>query len=164
LYATDLSPNSVYVLQYVINSAQKHDAKLVALHVMENLPPMTASLIELYLNEDRIDKISKERIAHTKKRIFNRIELLFAKEMQRFPGSREIIDTIEVAVGYPADEILKKADALGCDVIAMGTHSKGFLKHAYFGSTAKKVLRRTKMPIMIVPMPEENGDLTIKDS
>jgi nucleotide-binding universal stress UspA family protein len=130
LYATDLSPNSVYVLQYVINSAQKHGAKLVALHVMENLPPMTASLIELYLNENRIDKISKERSAHTKKRIFDRIELLFAKEMQRLPGSREIIDTIEVAVGYPADEILKKADALGCDVIAMGTHSKGFLKHA----------------------------------
>ena len=74
-----------------------------------------------------------------------------------------IVDSIEVVQGYPADEILEKADELNCDVIFMGTHGKGFLKHSYFGSAAKKVLRRTRKPVFIVPLPEGKTDITIPD-
>jgi nucleotide-binding universal stress UspA family protein len=68
-----------------------------------------------------------------------------------------------LAGGYPADEILSKADEFNCDVIFMGTHSKGFLKHSYFGSTAKKVLRRKKKPVFIVPLSAGETDITIHD-
>ena len=34
LYATDLSDNAVYVLRYAIDSAQKHDAKIIILNVL----------------------------------------------------------------------------------------------------------------------------------
>ena len=35
LYATDLSDNSAYVFRYAINSAKKHDAGIIILHVLE---------------------------------------------------------------------------------------------------------------------------------
>ena len=34
--------------------------------------------------------------------------------------------------GYPPEEILKKADELNCDVIVMGTHGKGIIRHSFF--------------------------------
>ena len=69
--------------------------------------------------------------------------------------SQVIFDSFEVVEGYPADEILKKADEFHCDTIIMGVHSKGFLKHSYFGSTSKKVLRRARKPVYIIPLPEK---------
>ncbi len=39
LYATDLTKNSAYAFRYAVNSAQKHDAKIHILHVLEKLSP-----------------------------------------------------------------------------------------------------------------------------
>lgn len=39
LYATDLSPNSIYALRYSMNSAIKHNADIIILHVFEKVDP-----------------------------------------------------------------------------------------------------------------------------
>ncbi len=39
LYTTDLSPNSAYAFRYAINSAKKHDATIIILHVVEEIAP-----------------------------------------------------------------------------------------------------------------------------
>ena len=41
LYATDLSKNSAYAFRYAVNSAQKHNASIHILHVMETMPAAT---------------------------------------------------------------------------------------------------------------------------
>jgi nucleotide-binding universal stress UspA family protein len=51
-------------------------------------------------------------------------------------------------------------DEENCDVIVLGTHSRGFLEQALLGSVSKFVLQRTKKPVFIVPLP--SGD-TIMD-
>ena len=63
--------------------------------------------------------------------------------------------SIQVIEGHPASDILGKVDELGPDLLVMGTHSKGFLTHAFLGSVAKKVLDRIKIPVMIIPIPEK---------
>ena len=83
--------------------------------------------------------------------------------MKSDPEAENIFETIEVVEGYPADEIPSKADKLNCDVIIMGTHGKGFLKHSYFGSTSKKVLRRVRIPVFIIPLPKGETDITVQD-
>ena len=49
LYATDLSPNAVYVLRYAINSAIKHDADIIILHVFEKVDPAGNAWLDPYL-------------------------------------------------------------------------------------------------------------------
>jgi nucleotide-binding universal stress UspA family protein len=154
LYTTDLSPNAGYVLRYAINSAKKHDAKLVFLHVLEELPRSAKALVESYIDDVDLEKIRKNKIAFAKDKILKRIQELCKKELNNDPKAEEIFDTIQLVEGYPADEILSKADKFNCDAIIMGNHGKGFLKHAYFGSTSKKVLRRTRKPVFIIPLPE----------
>jgi nucleotide-binding universal stress UspA family protein len=39
LYATDLSKNSAYAYRYTVDLAQRHDAGIVILHVIEPIPP-----------------------------------------------------------------------------------------------------------------------------
>jgi nucleotide-binding universal stress UspA family protein len=161
LYTTDLSPNAIYVLRHAINSAQKHGAKLIVLHVLEPLSPTAMALCFTYLNDDNFIKISEEKIAYAKERILKRLQTVCDRELNSDLETEKIVDSIEIVEGYPADEILGKADEFNCDIICMGTHGKGLLKHQYFGSTAKKVLRRSRKPVFIVPLPAGETDITV---
>jgi len=68
--------------------------------------------------------------------------------------------SIKVCEGFPAEKILSEAEELNCDEIIMGTHSKGIIANTFLGSTAKRVLRRTRKPVLIIPLPE--GEMDIK--
>ena len=163
LYTTDLSPNSGYLLRYALDSAKKHGAKLVVLHVFEALSSSIKALTMAYLNDENALSISEEKVEHTKQRILKRLQMVCDKELNRDLEAMGIVDSIEVVEGHPADEILGKADEFNCDIIFMGTHGRGILKHAYFGSTAKKVLRRSRKPVFIVPLPAGDTDISFHD-
>jgi len=60
-------------------------------------------------------------------------------------------------------KILSKAQELNCDEIIMGTHSKGIIANTFLGSTAKRVLRRSRKPVFIIPLPKEGADSTLDD-
>jgi nucleotide-binding universal stress UspA family protein len=69
-----------------------------------------------------------------------------------------------VAVDAEVDEdrdvagaILARADALGTDVIALGTHGGSGFERLVLGSTAEKVTRRARCAVMTVPPPEGDG-------
>lgn len=163
LYATDLSPNSGYVLSYAINEAKKHNAKLVILHVIEALPPTAARLAESFMGNEKINALSEENKSSARERFRKRLQTVCKTDFCIDLDTDERIEAIEVEEGHTADLILSKADEFDCDVIFMGTHGKGFLKHPYFGSTSKKVLRRVRKPVFIVPLPEGETDITIRD-
>ena len=55
-----------------------------------------------------------------------------------------------VGRGEPADDIVEQAEALGCDLIAMGTHGHGTLKRVVLGSVAEKVRHATDVPLLLV--------------
>ena len=69
LHATDLSDNSAYALRYAINSALKHDAGIIILHVFELISTTNRSVLDLYLDEDLRKKIFNERVSDTIDRI-----------------------------------------------------------------------------------------------
>ena len=58
-----------------------------------------------------------------------------------------------VCESYPAEEILKTASKHDCDLIVMGSHERG-MTHTFLGSVAKSVLRRSRVPTLIVPLVE----------
>lgn len=60
---------------------------------------------------------------------------------------------VRVAVGRPADEILKCAAACRADLIVMGTHGRGAAGRWLMGATTERVLHHTSIPVLVVPMP-----------
>lgn len=52
--------------------------------------------------------------------------------------------------GYPSNEIINFAEDNDIDLIAMGTLGKTGLDRLLIGSAAKKVVRGSKVPFMVV--------------
>jgi nucleotide-binding universal stress UspA family protein len=163
LYATDLSPNSAYAFRYVSNSAKKHNARIVILHVFEGLSQTAQMLVNTYLDEMYQERVFKEKIEYTMERIRKRLKMFCEKEFKDDTKCADMVESIEISEGFPADEILRKADEFNCDMIAMGTHGKGTIKHAFLGSTARRVLRRVRKPVFIIPLPKGEIDITFHD-
>jgi nucleotide-binding universal stress UspA family protein len=155
LYTTDLSPNSAYAFSYAINSAKKHDAGIIILHVVEEMAP--------FFEEERLKMVSEKKRTEAMDRIRKRLKIFCDRELKEDPECADRVVSIEVCQGYPPEEILRKADELNCDVIVMGTHGKGVIRHSFLGSAAQKVLRRVRKPVFIIPLPEEKTDITFHD-
>ena len=161
LYATDLSKNSAYAFRYAVNSAQKHDAKIHILHVIETLPASTEGLLTQYIGEDKLRKMRKETEGHLLERIKERLRQFAEKELKRDPKTLRKVASIDVVSGNPAAQILRKAEELDADVVIMGTHGKGVISHAFLGSVSEQVLHRIRKPVFIIPLPEGETDITL---
>jgi nucleotide-binding universal stress UspA family protein len=162
LYATDLSKNSAYAFQYATDMAEQNDAVIHIVHVLEQVSPSTRAMVDMYLSDEQKEKIAG-RSDETTEMIINRLNVFCDRVKADDPSCVFRVASIDVEEGFPADEILKKADALDCDIVIMGTHGKGFISHAFLGSIAEKVLRRSTRPVMIIPLPKEEGEVTLQD-
>jgi len=58
----------------------------------------------------------------------------------------------EVAVDSPADALLDAAGRHSADLIAIGTHGEGAISGALLGSTPYRLVHRSRMPLLIVPL------------
>jgi nucleotide-binding universal stress UspA family protein len=65
-------------------------------------------------------------------------------------------DGIKVSLHEPtgtvAEEILNQAGVLQADLIVMGTHGHGAMYKLLVGSATKGVLKRSKRPVLLVPV------------
>ena len=73
------------------------------------------------------------------------------------PGGKALEARGELAVGHPAEEILRYADGNDIDVILMATHGRSGVRRWAMGSVADKVLRASGVPVWLVRagIPEE---------
>ncbi len=62
---------------------------------------------------------------------------------------------IEVRIGSPADEIIRVANEINANLIAMSTHGRSGISRWAFGSITDRVLRAATQPIFMVRAPRE---------
>lgn len=162
LYATDLSKNAAYAFRFAVDLAKNHDAEIIFLHVIEKLPPSHEAFVRYYIaekNETHFEKIIADSVERIKKKIAAFRERELADQPSVINGNVRI----EVIEGYPVEEILSKLQEYDCDVIVMGTHGKGFMRHTLLGSVAERILRRANKPVIIVPLPEGETEASLPD-
>jgi len=152
LYATDLGDNSKYAFRYAVNTMEKHNAEMIILHVIE---PMPSGIRSYFAEDDEKWTKAKAKSGELADDIRRRIDKFCKEELREKEKCLERIKKIEINEGYPADQILKTADDQNCDVIIMGNHGKGRLTYTFLGSVSERVLRRTKKPVFIIPLPEK---------
>lgn len=141
LFATDFSESSDHAFDYALSLARKFGARLIILHVI-NEP---VDLRGFYVPHISFDKLEEE------------IEEGARKMMEKFCRTRiRDYDDYETAIvpGIPFDEIIKKGEESGADLIVMATHGRTGLDHVLFGSTAEKVVRKSPIPVMTIRMRE----------
>ena len=64
LYATDLSDNARYAFGYAISLADRYDAKITVINVVEELSPFAQSMVEDIVGTERLESLRKGKEAH----------------------------------------------------------------------------------------------------
>jgi nucleotide-binding universal stress UspA family protein len=144
LFPVDFSVNSCQVADHVIYFAQKFDAHIYLLHVLECLMPLQG----FYIPHISVETLEED----LKKAAEKKMEEFVHKKMKGYKGI-----TPQVIIGIPHVEILKMAKEKAVDLIIMGTHGWTGLEHVIFGSVAGKVVRKAPCPVLTVRVkPEES--------
>ncbi len=162
LYATDLSENARYAFAYAVSLASLYGAKITLLHVLPEVSELMDKHIIGYIGADRWEQIKAQHFQEAREALIGkrRDHLAVKDVLQQFSENAtedEGVGTDEIIVerGNPVEEILKQAEERHCDLIVMGTHGHGVLEEAMIGSTARRVVRRSKIPVLVVRLPEE---------
>ena len=158
LYATDLSKNALFAFRYVMGLASASDAKIVILYVL----PMVDSAMEVpiitQMGEEMYYKLRKERSTEIIENIKKKLQNFCQRELEDAQCKAERVSSILVHEGDAVDEILKTADELKSDIIVIGAHGKGILSHTFLGTVPDKLLRRSRVPVLVVPIPKNATD------
>ncbi len=142
LVPTDFSKFSQSALVYAAAFAEKFQAELTLLHVVQDLalfipdmvtvtPPITPTVQELTSAvQCAFDTLIKDN------------------HLDQFPLRREVRE------GTPFYEIIRYAREADTDLIVMGTHGHTGLAHVLLGSVTEKVVRKAPCPVLTVRHPE----------
>ena len=146
LFCTDFSENSDCAFDYAFGVAKRDEGMLYILHVIPNIPNQYYSA--LYSNKENFKKI--------KKAIQENID-----ERYRDQYLGQIKDRTKVQIvtrsGSEDEEILKFIRKENIDIIVMGTHGRTGLKHVFLGSVAEKIIRRSPIPVFVIPRKDKSG-------
>jgi len=167
LYATDLSKGARSAFAYAVSLANTYNASITILHVIYEDHNID-SVASFYIGEEEWLKIKKRTyddardVLIGKKRDDIAIEEILQKftEKAKFDGQAQnfVTDEIIVKHGTPEEHILDQAKERDCDIIVMGNHAHGALEEAVLGSTVHRVMRRSKIPVFVVPLPKIDPD------
>ncbi|MDW5549383.1 universal stress protein [Methanosarcina sp.] len=133
--ATDGSENSLRAISYGIEIAKLSGATVHALYVTDitsfSSMPMDAGLEAIY---DTLREEGEKAISVVKEH-----------------GDASGVEVREVRLeGHPSNEIINFAENNDIDLIVVGTLGKSGLDRFLLGSVAEKVVRGSKVPVLVV--------------
>lgn len=165
LYATDLSKNAHFAFAYAVSLADLYNAAIVIIHILPELPDIIDKNVLGYIDSDRWEEIKSQHFEEAKEALIGkrRDHLAIKEALHQFSenvkeshqGTGFVTDDIVVVRGNPVEQILAQAEEKNCNLIVMGTHGHGKLADAMMGSTARRVLRRSVKPVLVVRLPAE---------
>ncbi len=154
LYTTELQHDASYVFRYALALARQHQAKIIAVHGVEPLPPFGQSLVEQYISHDTAEDMHSKARETVKAQLKTRIEQLCAKECDNAPSCDNAVSSIQVVEGYPSQVIVDVAKASSADLIVMGERNHNIISKVVMGSTTRKVLHSAAQPVLVVKIPK----------
>jgi nucleotide-binding universal stress UspA family protein len=144
LVPIDFSPLSKKALQYAAPFAQKHEARITLVHVVE---PVLYP--ENYLGaippDAELVNINRAKEARKELATLRQSEIGSTMPAELF-----------VHIGYPAEEIINIAGDEDADLIVIATHGHTGMKHVFLGSTTERVVRHAPCPVLVVREKERD--------
>ncbi|MFZ1202456.1 MAG: universal stress protein [Desulfobacterales bacterium] len=156
-YATDLSESARHAFGYAASLADRYGAKIVILHVIEDFSPSVTFQLATMFGEEKWKEVRNHQAEEVRETIRKRLEKFCREASPDEVACDFAAGGILVKTGEPVNQILEQAEQTGCDLIVMGTHGQGMFAEALMGSTARRVVRRSQTPVLVVRLPEEKG-------
>ena len=124
--------------------------------MLEELSPNAAAMVGDILGEERWKDLRKRNEDQVIQSIKDRVEKFCDDMEHKLTECSFMIDSVIVEIGHPVDRIIQQAKKINCDMIVMGYRGQGVLKEAVLGSTSRRVLRRSEIPVLVVRLPKRD--------
>ena len=136
----DFSEPSLEALERASDLADHFAGKLRVVHVIQQYPAYaTAAHAGVGFSVEEYKESMTEK----------------SKESIKDAVSKHVSDKIEVEhdilYGDPAKEVLRDAKDWNTDMLVISSHGWTVLEEIFFGSVAEKILRHSKLPVLVVP-------------
>jgi len=142
LIPTDGSEVAEAAIEQAVDLAEKYDAELHALYVVDT------DAVAYSLGTEQVDRLRQgklEEIAEIK----SKAEA--ATSFVRDRGEARGLDVVERHVGgRPHELIAEYAADNDVDLIVMGSHGRSGVRRALLGSVTERTLRSTHTPVLVV--------------
>jgi nucleotide-binding universal stress UspA family protein len=159
LFTSNLSTTSRVAFKQAAMLANQFGTKLILLHVLEGPTSTYESYVSNLFGQQwhQILKSHREEAKHalvgkvTPKQMVRTALSEFCNEKKKEDENKEIHNyEIVVTDGDVVEVILKQAADSKCDLIVMGA-SEGLLSGISVGKNIKSVLKKSKIPVLVVP-------------
>ena len=141
LWPTDFSPNAEKALPYVESLTQQYKAEIHVLYVIQDIAHHESWYGEF--GKRHIGELMEWANRSAKKRL-DQICDKYLDECRLYIK--------HIAVGEPAEEIIKLIESEKIDLVVMASHGeKGSFS---FGSVAEKVIKNSKAPVTTIPIAQ----------
>jgi len=143
LCAVDFSEFSRHALDHALSVARGYGSTVTALHVVAPAPAAVAG--GWYFGSENPPPLLLPMMDADNAR----------RELQRLVTTEHVpgvkVESL-VAEGFDVHrEILEQAARLRSNLVVLGTHGRSGFERLFLGSTAEKVLRKARIPVMTVP-------------
>lgn len=152
LFATDMSAGAETVLRNVVAMARAHQAEVEVLHALPEVDQSVINYVSLMVNNDQLAEQELRHKDEVAAELSRKLRDFARRELAEHPEDLARINRIEVLHGPPASAILSEAKRCQADLLVIGTHGKGRLEYAFLGSVAQKIMRRSEIPVLVIPL------------
>jgi len=161
LYATDLSESAVHTFSYAVSLANMYGAGITILHVLAEFSG--EEFVTNMISTDTWEEIKRRHYSEARNQLIGKKrdhvairEVLeaFSEEAQADGEDQTFVtDEILIKNGTPAEVIVETSQELKCDLIVMGTHGQSSFADVFVGSTAKRVIKNSPIPVLVIRLP-----------
>ena len=143
------SPAGDAALKHAIHIAKSNSAKIIILHVLEDLPNLP-----LLLHQDQIEQV-KQQLNEVKETMKKAIEPEMAERI-KLCEKEGIKSEIKIVTGFPEDAIMEIVANQEIDLIVMAKRRKltGIKKLMTLGSVSRKVVEHVSCPVLLIDIEE----------
>jgi nucleotide-binding universal stress UspA family protein len=152
LYATDLGLYAPYVLQHALALCRAFNAGLYVVHAVEPMGLFAESVLQTYVDQERLEELRRTGLTTVMSSIEGRVLEGFRDELGEDNQDLELIRAVRVLQGDPPQVILEEMQALGVDLLVVGSHSHGGELDIPLGRTAARLVQLSDVPVYLVPM------------
>jgi len=146
LLPTDFSECSAAAVPYACAFAERFDAELHLLHVVEDLAAsLPESIVELAESSESMEEYLERYLDEAETRALANLGTVLQEDWSR--GKRIVRST---RFGSRFLKIVEYTKDNGIDLIVMATHGRSGLSHALLGSVTEKVVRYAPCPVLTV--------------
>jgi nucleotide-binding universal stress UspA family protein len=137
LFPIDFTENSSKILPYVLSVAEKYDAAIYLLHVVEDFSKWGG----FYIPHIPLDRFQEDALKGAERTL----DRVCEEQLQGCPNFHK-----RILFGDPAQEILKTIESEQIDLVIMGTHGLKGLELVFFGSVAENVVKKSPAPVLTI--------------